>query len=131
MDEPTAGLDPEERIRFRGIISNLSQQKTVLLSTHIVSDLEAVANKVILLKKGAVLDVKRPFELLERLNGQVWTITVPAEEEFAFTKKYVCSNVMHTDGKSVIRLLAESKPHSDAISTAPNMEDMYLHYFGK
>lgn len=131
LDEPTAGLDPEERIRFRGIISNLSQQKTVLLSTHIVSDLEAVANKVILLKKGAVLDVKRPFELLERLNGQVWTITVPAEDELAFTKKYVCSNVMHTDGKSVIRLLAESKPHSDAISTAPNMEDMYLHYFGK
>ena len=131
LDEPTAGLDPEERIRFRGIISNLSQQKTVLLSTHIVSDLEAVANKVILLKKGAVLDMKRPFELLEQLNGQVWTITVPAEEEFAFTKKYVCSNVMHTDGKSVIRLLAESKPHSDAISTAPNMEDMYLHYFGK
>jgi len=131
LDEPTAGLDPEERIRFRGIISNLSQQKTVLLSTHIVSDLEAVANKVILLKKGAVLDVKRPFELLERLNGQVWTITVPAEDELTFTKKYVCSNVMHTDGKSVIRLLSESKPHSDAISTAPNMEDMYLHYFGK
>src|SRR5699024_476062 len=71
LDEPTAGLDPEERIRFRGIISNLSQQKTVLLSTHIVSDLEAVANKVILLQKGNILAVKKPFELLEQLNGHV------------------------------------------------------------
>ena len=131
LDEPTAGLDPEERIRFRGIISDLSQQKTVLLSTHIVSDLEAVANKVILLKKGSVLDVKRPFELLEQIEGQVWIVTVPTAEEPTLTKKYACSNVMHTDGKSVIRLLSESRPHSDAIPTAPNMEDMYLYYFGK
>ena len=131
LDEPTAGLDPEERIRFRGIISDLSQQKTVLLSTHIVSDLEAVANKVILLKKGSVLDVKRPFELLEQIEGQVWIVTVPTAEEPTLTKKYACSNVMHTDGKSVIRLLSESGPHSDAIPTAPNMEDMYLYYFGK
>ena len=131
LDEPTAGLDPEERIRFRGIISDLSQQKTVLLSTHIVSDLEAVANKVILLKKGSVLDVKRPFELLEQIEGQVWIVTVPTAEEPTLTKEYACSNVMHTDGKSVIRLLSESRPHSDAIPTAPNMEDMYLYYFGK
>lgn len=131
LDEPTAGLDPEERIRFRGIISDLSQQKTVLLSTHIVSDLEAVANKVILLKKGTVLDVKKPFELLEGLNGRVWIATVPTEEETTLTKEYACSNVMHTDGKSVIRILSESKPHFDAIPTAPNMEDMYLHFFGK
>lgn len=131
LDEPTAGLDPEERIRFRGIISDLSQQKTVLLSTHIVSDLEAVANKVILLKKGSVLDMKRPFELLEQIEGQVWIVTVPTAEETTLTKEYACSNVMHTDGKSVIRLLSESRPHSDAIPTAPNMEDMYLYYFGK
>ena len=131
LDEPTAGLDPEERIRFRGIISNLSQQKTVLLSTHIVSDLEAVANKIILLQKGTVLNVKRPFELLEQLKGRVWIVTVPTEEETTLTKEYACSNVMHTDGKSVIRLLSERKPHSDATPTAPNMEDMYLYYFGK
>ena len=131
LDEPTAGLDPEERIRFRGIISNLSQQKTVLLSTHIVSDLEAVANEVILLQKGNVLAVKKPYELLEQLNGHVWIISVPTSEETDLTKEYACSNVMHTDGRSVIRVLSESKPHSDAIPTAPNMEDMYLYYFGK
>ena len=131
LDEPTAGLDPEERIRFRGIISDLSQQKLVLLSTHIVSDLEAVANEIILLRKGVVLELEKPSVLLERLNGQVWIVTVPAAEEAALTKQYACSNVLHTDGKSVIRLLSESAPRPDAVPTAPNMEDLYLYYFGR
>ena len=131
LDEPTAGLDPEERIRFRGIISELSQQKIVLLSTHIVSDLEAVANEIILLRKGVVLEMQKPASLLEQLNGQVWLVTVPAADEAALTKQYVCSNVMHTDGKSVIRLLSESAPRPDAVPSAPNMEDLYLYYFGR
>lgn len=131
LDEPTAGLDPEERIRFRGIISDLSQQKLVLLSTHIVSDLEAVANEIILLRKGVVLEMQKPASLLEQLNGQVWLVTVPAADEAALTKQYACSNVMHTDGKSVIRLLSESAPRPDAVPTAPNMEDLYLYYFGR
>lgn len=131
LDEPTAGLDPEERIRFRGIISDLSQQKLVLLSTHIVSDLEAVANEIILLRKGVVLEMQKPASLLEQLNGQVWLVTVPAADEAALTKQYTCSNVMHTDGKSVIRLLSKSAPRPDAVPTAPNMEDMYLYYFGR
>ena len=131
LDEPTAGLDPEERIRFRGIISDLSQQKLVLLSTHIVSDLEAVANEIILLRKGVVLEMQKPASLLDRLNGQVWLVTVPAADEAALTKQYTCSNVMHTDGKSVIRLLSESVPRPDAVPTAPNMEDLYLYYFGR
>ena len=131
LDEPTAGLDPEERIRFRGIISALSQQKLVLLSTHIVSDLEAVANEIILLRKGVVLSMQKPASLLEQLNGQVWLVTVPAADEAALTKQYTCSNVMHTDGKSVIRLLSKSAPRPDAVPTAPNMEDLYLYYFGR
>lgn len=131
LDEPTAGLDPEERIRFRGIISDLSQQKLVLLSTHIVSDLEAVANEIILLRKGVVLELEKPSVLLERLNAQVWSVTVPSADEAALTKQYACSNVMHTDGKSVIRLLSKSAPRPDAVPTAPNMEDLYLYYFGR
>lgn len=131
LDEPTAGLDPEERIRFRGIISDLSQQKLVLLSTHIVSDLEAVANEIILLRKGVVLEMQKLASLLEHLNGQVWLVTVPVADEAALTKQYTCSNVMHTDGKSVIRLLSKSAPRPDAVPTAPNMEDLYLYYFGR
>ena len=131
LDEPTAGLDPEERIRFRGIISNLSQQKIVLLSTHIVSDLEAIANQVILLQAGTVLAVKKPVELLSVLKGQVWIVTVPTAEEAGLTTKYPCSNVMHADGQSVLRILSDHQPHVQAVSTTPNMEDMYLYYFGR
>lgn len=131
LDEPTAGLDPEERIRFRGIISGLSQQKLVLLSTHIVSDIEAVANEVILLKKGSVLTMKQPFELLEQISGKVWTVTIPAIEEKKLTEEYPCSNIMHMGGKSVIRLISDDKPNIDAVPTAPNMEDLYLYYFDK
>lgn len=131
LDEPTAGLDPEERIRFRGILSGLSQQRLVLLSTHIVSDLEAVANEIILLKNGVVLKRETPFELLRTLEGAVWTVTVPAGEETVLTGAYLCSNVMHQDGKSVLRLLSDRKPHPDAAPATPNMEDMYLKYLGK
>ena len=105
LDEPTAGLDPEERIRFRGIISALSQQKIVLLSTHIVSDIEAIANQVILLKKGSILDVKQPSELLHGLDGKVWSVTVDAEDEAELIQKFSCSNIMHMDGKSVVRAI--------------------------
>ena len=131
LDEPTAGLDPEERIRFRGILSGLSQQRLVLLSTHIVSDLEAVANEIILLKNGVVMKRETPFELLRTLEGIAWTVTVPAGEEAELTGAYLCSNVMHQDGKSVLRLLSDRKPHPDAAPVTPNMEDMYLKYLGK
>ena len=131
VDEPTTGLDPEERIRFRGIISALSQQKIVLLSTHIVSDIEAIANRVILLKKGSILAVKRPADLLGRMEGKVWSVTVGTEHEPEFVQKFSCSNIIHMDGKSVIRLISEQRPWADAIPQPPNMEDMYLYYFGQ
>lgn len=131
LDEPTAGLDPEERIRFRGILSGLSRQRLVLLSTHIVSDLEAAASEIILLKKGVVLDIKTSTELLEQLNGKVWSVTVPDVEETEWTKTYPCSNVMCQRGNSILRLISDRKPHPNAISVPPNMEDMYLKYLGK
>ena len=131
LDEPTAGLDPEERIRFRGIISNLSRQKTVLLSTHIVSDLEAVANEMILLKKGQVLTVQKPHDLLRKLDGMVWTVSVPCENERELAEQYPCSNIMHDGEISVLRMLSREKPHNEAVAERPNMEDMYLYYFGK
>lgn len=130
LDEPTAGLDPEERIRFRGIISALSQQKIVLLSTHIVSDIEAIANYVILLKKGCVLDIKRPAELLQEINGKIWSVIVDTTDEAELVQKYPCSNIMHMDGKSIVRLFSEKQPCTGATPQSPNMEDMYLYYFG-
>lgn len=101
------------------------------MSTHIVSDLEAIANEMILLKKGRILAQSKPAELLEQINGTVWTVTVPTEEEAVLTAGYACSNIMHTEGKSIIRMLSEQKPHKNALSVIPNMEDVYLYYFGK
>ena len=116
--------------RLKGLSKFEAKRQTDDL-LHIVSDLEAVANEIILLRKGVVLEMQKPASLLEHLNGQVWLVTVPAADEAALTKQYACSNVMHTDGKSVIRLLSESAPRPDAVPTAPNMEDLYLYYFGR
>ncbi len=129
LDEPTAGLDPEERIRFRGIISSLSRQKTVLLSTHIVSDLEAVANEIILLKKGSIIDVEKPQELLRKIEGKVFSLTVPVEKEFEFASKYRCSNIMSEGASAVLRIVSDEKPHETAVPMPPNMEDLYVYYF--
>ena len=131
LDEPTAGLDPEERIRFRGILSSLSQRKTVLLSTHIVSDLEAVAHDVILLRKGRVLAMERPQTLLAQIQGQVWTVTTSDGEDPGWTSGYRCSNIQHGDGQCTFRILSASRPHPDALPAVPNMEDLYLYYFGQ
>ena len=129
LDEPTAGLDPEERIRFRGIISGLSRQKTVLLSTHIVSDLEAIANEIILLKKGHVIDVEKPQELLRKIEGKVWSLTVPVEKEIEFAVKYPCSNIMHEGALSIMRIVSDEKPYDTAVPVTPNMEDLYVYAF--
>ena len=131
LDEPTAGLDPKERVYFRNLISGMSRDKIIIISTHIVSDLEAVASEVILLKKGVVLDIKTPTELLEQLNGKVWSVTVPDFEETEWTRTYPCSNVICQRGNSILRLISDRKPHPSAISVPPNMEDMYLKYLGK
>ncbi|OPZ94998.1 MAG: putative ABC transporter ATP-binding protein YxlF [Firmicutes bacterium ADurb.Bin419] len=129
LDEPTSGLDPQERMRFRRILSDLSQNKTILLSTHIVSDVESIADRVIILCKGKVLDMKAPSELLTLVSSKVWIVTVPAEEQDNLTNKFPCSNISHLEGKSILRLISAEKPHQDAQLTDPNMEDFYLYTF--
>jgi len=131
LDEPTAGLDPEERIRFRNIISGLSREKMVLLSTHIVSDLEAIANEILLLKQGIVIACQTPHEMLSKIDKLVWSVSVSAQEEAELTERYPCSNVFHTEGKSILRLLSQTSPHPDALQVHPNMEDAYLYFLGK
>jgi ABC-2 type transport system ATP-binding protein len=130
LDEPTSGLDPQERMRFRKILSGLSRNKTILLSTHIVSDIESIADQVIILRKGKVLDMKAPVELLTLVSGKVWIVTVSAEEQDNLTNKFPCSNISHLETKSVLRLISAEKPHQDAQPTDPNMEDFYLYTFG-
>ena len=129
LDEPTAGLDPQERIRFRALLTGLSRQRMVLLSTHIVSDVEYSADRVILLTQGKVIGQAAPSALLSELTGKVWEVPVTPEEQEKLSARYLCSNVSRAEGAACLRLIAEEKPMPQARPAEPNMEDLYLYHF--
>lgn len=129
LDEPTAGLDPQERIRFRTLLTGLSRQRMVLLSTHIVSDVEYSADRVILLKRGKIIGQETPAALLRELTGKVWEVPVTPKEQEKLSVRYLCSNVSRTEGTTCLRLIAEEKPTPAARPAEPNMEDLYLYHF--
>ncbi|MBC5638713.1 ABC transporter ATP-binding protein [Ornithinibacillus sp. BX22] len=127
LDEPTAGLDPQERIRFRNLITKFSKNRIVLLATHIVSDIEHVANQVILLKKGELLKQGSPRELTDEIKGKVWSITVTDDslEEMLHLK---ISSMMRDDQGIHLRVIADKKPADHAVHVKPNLEDVFLYY---
>ena len=129
LDEPTAGLDPKERVHFRNILEGYAQQKIVLLSTHIVSDLEAIAHKVFLMKDGCFQTQGTVSELLQQANGRVWELTVPSRESETWQARMTVANLRY-DGNSVtLRILADAKPAPAARPCIPKLEDLYLLYF--
>ncbi len=130
LDEPTAGLDPSERIRLRGILSQLAQDTIIILSTHIVSDIEYVADEVLLLKEGQLIEKASPRELLAKLDRQVWTVQVPHNELRTYTTAYPVSNLQLQEGYVDIRIVSQAKPHDNAQPAEPRMEDLYVYYFG-
>ena len=130
LDEPTAGLDPSERIRLRGILSQLAQDTIIILSTHIVSDIEYVADEVLLLKEGQLIEKASPRELLAKLDRQVWTVQVPHDELRTYTTSYPISNLQLQEEYVDIRIVSQAKPHDAAQPAKPRMEDMYVYYFG-
>ena len=105
LDEPTAGLDPTERVRFRNIISKLSSDRIILLATHIVSDIECVAKEVLLLKSGQLLQKAAPLTLQSELNGKVWSMSVQESELQAYTDRYVIANAAVVDGAYSLRVI--------------------------
>lgn len=130
LDEPTAGLDPKERIRFRNMISQLSSNKIVLLATHIVSDIEAIAKNVILLKEGTLLQTASPAELLMQMQGKIWEEAV----DIADTARQIQPNVSNLTiehDRCLLRVIAEKKPSEYAKSLSPRLEDVYLYHFGE
>jgi len=131
VDEPTVGLDPQERVRFRNLLTELSGDRVVILSTHIVSDVEAVASKIVLVYRGRMLADASPEQLLMSVEGNVWTCVMPSDELVAFRKKHVIgSTVRRSDGVHV-RVVSESSPHSGAEKTLPTLEDAYLYHISK
>lgn len=131
LDEPTAGLDPQERIRFRNLISQFSENRIVLLATHIVSDVEAIANEVLILKEGMLIKQNTPEGLTRDLYGKVWELTLSADQKLTEFDHFQISNLQRIDDRLRIRLLAEKKPAEDAVEAAANLEDVFLYYFGE
>lgn len=131
LDEPTAGLDPSERIRFRNLISELSEDRIVLLSTHIVSDIEYIANDILLMKDGAITMSGTPEALIASMPEAVWKCTVPKRQIDACLKQFKVSNVKTVPGGAELRILSRSKPSENAEQAEPNLEDVFLYYFGE
>jgi ABC-type multidrug transport system ATPase subunit len=126
VDEPTAGLDPEERVRFRNLLSDLSGERIVILSTHIVSDVEATATHIALINKGRLIVSAAPEELMKKVEGRVWEWIVPSSELTAVKSRHrVSATIRRSDGVRV-RALSDAQPTPGAQQVAPNLEDAYL-----
>jgi ABC-type multidrug transport system ATPase subunit len=128
VDEPTAGLDPEERVRFRNLLSDLSGERIVILSTHIVSDVEATATHIALVRGGQLLKHATPEALLQTVEGKVWEWSVPGTVLPALKRQHlVSSTVRHSDGVEV-RVVADARPDAQAQIVPPRLEDAYLYF---
>ncbi|MGA5297465.1 ABC transporter ATP-binding protein [Streptomyces koyangensis] len=126
VDEPTAGLDPEERVRFRNLLSDLSADRVVMLSTHIVSDVESVASDIAVMAGGRLLRRGAPEELMGDLEGRVWEILVDPSAVSAVQSHYVVSRMIRTSAGVRLRVLSAQPPVGDATQVAPDLEDAYL-----
>lgn len=129
LDEPTAGLDPKERVRFRNLLSDYAGDKIVILSTHIVSDIEAIADEVLLMKKGRFVLQGTVPELIEKAKGKVWELTVLPEETRKWQEKATVANLRHEGKQVVLRIISDTMPTPEAVTCEATLEDLYLYYF--
>lgn len=128
VDEPTVGLDPEERARFRNLISDLAGERLVLLSTHIVSDVEATATSIALIEKGQLLRHALPEELLQAVEGRVWGWLVSSSELTDIKTRHLIVNTTRRADGVLARIVSDSAPHPSAEPLQANLEDAYLHF---
>lgn len=132
LDEPTAGLDPKERIRLRNIISKLSFDRIIIIATHIVSDVEYIANDILLIKSGKLLKFSSPESIIDELDGKVWSVIADKKAADGFVANYKTSNLTaNSDGRTVsLRVISDTPPLAENAEPAkPNLEDAYLYYF--
>ena len=129
LDEPTAGLDPKERAYFRNIISEMSKDKIIIISTHIVSDIEYISDQVLVMKKGSFILQGTPEELLDKVKGEVWSCHIPNKDWTKFEAQFCIAN-SHTLANYVdARIVSLEAPIEGAINVEPTLEDLYLKYF--
>lgn len=130
LDEPTAGLDPKQRIAVRNYISKAAFNKIVLIATHVVSDVEYIANKIIILKKGAVIDCAPPRELSEKIKKKVWNLSCSEADVSALQNKYRVTGIAKKEHGVVLRIFSDTAPDEKAVAAVPTLEDYYLWEFG-
>ena len=131
FDEPTAGLDPKERVRFRNIISSLGSDRIVILATHIVSDISYVANKIILLNQGVMTDFGTESEIISKISDKVWECDAASSDVLDIMNKFKVSNVISHADRCRIKIVCDKKPFPNAVLTAPDLEDVCLYEFGE
>jgi len=131
VDEPTAGLDPAERVRFRTLLASLTRNRIVLLSTHIISDVEAVANRLIILQGGLVLSDTTPDALLAATEGSVWSVTVDQMTALQLQANYQVSTMVTQMGGVTLRIVSPTRPHEAAVEVPPSLEEAYLLAVGR
>lgn len=129
LDEPTAGLDPKERVRFRNIISALGKNRIVILSTHIVSDVEYIADYIMIMKHGQLIRTGTQAQILEPVAGCVWKCIVNEKAADELNAAYAVSNLRSYEEQVELRIVSHEKPHPDAIAAEPVLEDAYLYYY--
>ena len=130
LDEPTAGLDPKERIRIRNYISSIALNKIVILATHIVSDVEYIADEIILLKQGRIVGQDEYAKILDRVRGKVYELQIAAHELAAVQQTFKVSNVAREGGGLCVRIVSDREPEGWTYRPAtPNLEDLYLYTF--
>jgi ABC-2 type transport system ATP-binding protein len=126
VDEPTVGLDPEERVRFRNLLSDLSGERIIFLSTHIVSDVEATATEIVVINRGRKVRHATPENLLRELDGKVWQWVVPSSDLQALKQRYIVSGTIRRQDGVQVRLVHNASPAPGAQSVPPTLEDAYL-----
>ena len=131
LDEPTAGLDPKERVRFRNLISRLGTERIVLLSTHIVSDVEHIADVILVMKGGAIIHQGSFSEIIQVIDGKVWECTADSKTAEELSKAYPVLNIREGQNGTLLRLVCQEKPAETAVSVVASLEDLYLYYFSE
>ncbi len=129
LDEPTAGLDPKERVRFRNLISSFSKDKIVLLSTHIVSDVEYIADEILVMKNGRLIHRGAPEVVTQEAKGVVWECKVEQKDVEYYIKQYNVGNLKNIGDQTMLRIISDAKPVEGAVEAEPTLEDLYLYYF--
>lgn len=130
LDEPTAGLDPKERVRFRNLIASFAQDKIVVLSTHIVSDVEFIASRILVMRQGGFIMDGAPEQVVASAAGKVWECHVDAHRAEEMSARMTVANVRYAaDGHAVVRVVADARPMEGAKAAEPTLEDLYLNVF--